>query len=133
MPNNSFKFNYSVPTESERREIESIRRQYAKADENTETNKLLRLRKLHKGIVNKADACSLAVGIIGTLIFGGGMALAMEFSEVALGIIVSAVGLIPTLLAYPVYKIVLKSGKKKYGEEILRLSDELLCGKEDEK
>ena len=133
MPNNSFKFNYSVPTESERREIESIRRQYAKTDENTEANKLLRLRKLHKGIVNKADACSLAVGIIGTLIFGGGMALAMEFSEVALGIIVSAVGLIPTLFAYPVYKIVLKSGKKKYGEEILRLSDELLCGKENEK
>lgn len=133
MQNNSFEFKYSVPTESERREIESIRRQYAKIDDNEEANKLLRLRRLHKSIVNTATACSLMVGIIGTLIFGGGMALAMEFSEVALGIIVSAVGLIPTLLAYPVYKIVLKSGKRKYGEEILRLSDELLCGKEDEK
>lgn len=131
MHNNRFEYKYSVPTERERREIESIKRQYIRQDDITEANKLMRLRRLHKSIVNTATAVSLVLGIVGTLIFGGGMALIMEFSQLAVGIVVAAIGIIPMALAYPVYKLVFKSKKKKHGEEILRLSDELL-GNDDE-
>ncbi len=126
MQNNRFEYKYSAPTERERREIESIRRQYVKTGDNTEENKLMCLRNLHKSIVNTATAVSLSVGIVGTLVFGTGMALVMEFSQLVIGVIVSAVGLIPVSLAFPVYELVLESEKKKHGGEILRLSNELL-------
>ena len=133
MQNKDFEYKYSAPTERERREIESIRRQYVKADGDTEKNKLMRLRKLHKNITGTASAFSLTVGIIGILIFGTGMALVMEFSQLVVGIAVSVVGIIPMLLAYPVYRFVLNLKKKKYGDEIIRISDELLGSREEEK
>ncbi len=126
MQNNRFEYKYSAPTERERREIESIKRQYTRQDESTEANKLMRLRRLHKSIVNTARLVALILGIAGTLIFGGGMALIMEFSQLALGIAISVIGIIPMALAYPVYTLVFNLKKKKHGDEILRLSDELL-------
>ncbi|MBO5009124.1 MAG: hypothetical protein J6D20_00265 [Clostridia bacterium] len=126
MQNNRFEYKYSVPTERERREIESIKRQYTRQDDITEANKLMHLRRLHNSIANTARLVALIIGIAGTLIFGGGMALVMEFSQLGLGIAVSAIGIIPMALAYPVYKLVFNLKKKKHGDEILRLSDELL-------
>lgn len=126
MQNNRFEYKYSVPTERERREIESIKRQYTRQDDITEANKLMRLRRLHNSIVNTARLVALIIGIAGTLIFGGGMALIMEFSQLSLGIAISVIGIIPMALSYPVYKLVFNLKKKKHTEEILRLSDELL-------
>lgn len=122
--NQKFTYTYSAPTESERREIESIRRQY-KPTECTE-NKVDRLRSLHSKVVGAATAASLALGVMGILIFGTGMALALEFEMLAVGIAISAVGVIPMALAYPIYKKMIEKGRAKYGEEIVRLSDELL-------
>ena len=42
------------------------------------------------------------------------------------GIVLMAIGIVPMAIAYPVYKFSLNKGKAKYGEEILRLSEELL-------
>jgi hypothetical protein len=42
------------------------------------------------------------------------------------GIVLMVIGAVPVALAYPVYKGVLKKYKNRYGEEILRLSEELL-------
>ena len=50
--NNQFNFKYTAPTEEERKEIDSIRRQYA-PQEKTET-KLEKLRRLD-GLVKKGD------------------------------------------------------------------------------
>lgn len=122
--NEKFTYTYSAPTEAERREIESIRRQY-KAETPTE-NKVERLRALHSKVVGRATAVSLVFGVVGTLIFGGGMALALEFDMLLLGVILSVIGAIPMAVAYPVYKSEMAKGRAKYGEEILRLSDELL-------
>lgn len=133
MQNNKFEYKYSVPTERERREIESIKRQYIKLDDDSESNKLMHLRRLHNSIVNTARLVALILGIAGTLIFGGGMALVMEFSQLAFGIVVAVIGIIPMALAYPVYKLIFKSKKKKYGDEILRLSNELLGNDEEVK
>lgn len=122
--NEKFSFTYSAPTEAERREIESIRRQY-KSDV-TEESSIDRLRRVHSRVAGTATAASLAVGILGLLIFGGGMALALELEMLALGIAVSVVGIVPIVLAYPIYNRILARNKEKYGEEILRLSDEIL-------
>lgn len=119
-----FTYTYSAPTEAERREIESIRRQY-KPDEKV-PSKVERLRQLHSKVVGRANAWAIILGVIGTLIFGLGMSMTLEFGELAGGIIVAAIGIIPIAVAFPVYKAVMKAGQKKYGEEILKLSDELL-------
>ena len=122
--NNKFSFTYSAPTEAERREIESIRRQY-KPDENAE-NKVERLRELHSRVVGRATAASLAMGVVGLLIFGFGMSLVLEFNQLVIGIAVSVIGAAPMAVAFPLYNAVIKRGKKQYGDEIIRLSDELL-------
>ena len=123
-----FEFNYSAPSEQERKEIESIRRQYTNVTE-TKEDKLFRLRKLNSYVNNSATIIGLVFGVIGLLIFGLGMTMVLEWSLVLWGVIVGAVGVIPMAIAYPVYKAVYKKNKLKYGEEILALSNELL-GKE---
>ena len=52
--------------------------------------------------------------------------MVLEWNIVLWGVIVSIVGVIPMAIAYPVYKFVLNKYKKRYGDEILKLSDEIL-------
>ena len=91
------------------------------------------LRKLHGIPTQKAQAASLAVGIVGALILGTGMSLAMTDLGAALGslamllgIVVGIAGMVLVALAYPLYNRVLKQQREKIAPEILRLSDELL-------
>lgn len=123
--NTKFEYSYTAPTEEERREIASIRRQYEDRTNSTE-GKLERLRRLDALVNNTATALSLAVGVIGLLIFGLGMAMILEWSLSVWGVLVCAVSALPIAAAYPLYRRVLARGKKKYGEEILQLSEELL-------
>jgi len=124
MENNEFEYTYTAPSEEQKREIFSIRRQYEQASSVDE--KLDRLRKLNSFVHNFATAVSLIHGIVGTLIFGLGMSMILEWSIMFWGVLVSLIGLIPIALAYPMYNLILKRNKKKYGAEILRLSEELL-------
>ncbi len=124
MQGNSFNYKYSAPTEKERREIESIRRQYI-AD-GSEEGKLARLKKLHKGIKRDATLPSVLMGVLGTLLFGGGLSLVLEFNILPVGITLSAVGIVFMVLSYPLYNFIFNRKKKKHREEIIRLSNELL-------
>lgn len=117
-------YSYSAPTEDERREVESIRKMYL--DQERENDKLTRLRKLNARVKNTAMCVSLSVGIVGLLLFGGGMSLTLMQGNYVWGIILSLIGIVPIAIAHPVYNALLKRGKKKYGEEILRLSGENL-------
>ena len=121
-----FNFTYSA---QQQKEIEEIRKKYIPK----EMDKMEQLRTLHAVPTQKAQAASLAVGIIGALIMGAGMSLAMtdigamlgHFAMV-LGILVGVVGMVLVALAYPIYNRVLKTQREKIAPEILRLSDELL-------
>ena len=126
-PNDKFEYTYAAPTERERREIESIRKAY-RPDEAGE--KLRRLRKLNARVRNTAMCVSLTLGVAGVLLFGTGMSLALSFGRYAAGIALAALGIVPIALAYPVFNRLLRRGKKKYGAEILRLSEELLHGRQ---
>ena len=122
--NKQFNFRYTAPTEDERREINSIRRQYS-PQEKTES-KLEKLRRLDALVKNTATVVAFVMGIVGCLIFGLGMSMIVEWNIVLWGISVCIVGGVMMLIASPVYKAVLNKGKRKYGQQILSLSDELL-------
>ena len=121
-----FNFTYSA---AQQQEIESIRKKYLPREE----AKMEQLRKLHAIPTQKAQTAPLAVGIIGALIMGTGMSLAMTDIGSALGslamivgIVVGIAGMVLVALAYPLYNRVLKKQREKIAPEILRLSDELL-------
>ena len=121
-----FSFTYSA---QQQKEIEAIRKKYLPQ----EADKMDQLRKLHAIPTQKAQAASLAVGVIGALIMGTGMSLCMtELSgflggtAMFIGIPVGIVGMVLVALAYPLYNRVLKKQRAKIAPEILRLSDELL-------
>ena len=121
-----FNFTYSA---AQQQEVEDIRKKYLPKEE----DKMGQLRKLHGIPTQKAQAASLAVGIIGALIMGTGMSLAMTdigavlgSLAMVIGILVGIVGMVLVALAYPLYNRVLKKQRAKIAPEILRLSDELL-------
>ena len=121
-----FSLTYSA---QQQKEVEAIRKKYLPQ----ETDKMDQLRKLHAIPTKKARAASLTIGIIGALIMGTGMSLAMTEIGAALGslamilgIAVGLVGMVLVALAYPLYNRVLKKQREKIAPEILRLSDELL-------
>ena len=121
-----FNFTYSA---AQQQEVEDIRKKYLPKEE----DKMEQLRKLHTIPTQKAQAASLAVGVIGALIMGAGMSLAMTDIGAALGslamilgIAVGLAGMVLVAVAYPLYNRVLNKQRKKIAPEILRLSDELL-------
>lgn len=125
MEDKKFEFTYTAPTEQERREIERIRQQYTDSFDSTE-GKLARIKKLDTYVKNAATCWSLVLGFVGMLIFGLGLTMVLEWQLLILGCLVALVGLPLMICAYPLYTHVLKRMKKKYGDEILRLSEELL-------
>ena len=121
-----FSFTYSA---DQQKEVEAIRKKYLPQ----EADKMEQLRRLHAVPTQKAQVASLAVGIIGALIMGTGMSLAMTDIGAALGsfamvlgIVVGIVGMVLVALAYPIFNRVLKKEREKIAPEILRLSDELI-------
>jgi len=126
MENNSFEYTYSAERQQE---IEAIRKKYLPKEE----DKMEQLRRLHSIPTQKAQAASIAIGVLGTLILGTGMSLCMTELGAALGhlamvigILVGLFGLVMVALAYPVYNIVLRKERQRIAPEILRLSEELL-------
>lgn len=124
MSNNKFSYTYSAPTEEERDEINVIRRQYLPQDE--KNAKLCRLRLLDSRAHGIPQAIALCVGVLGTLLFGFGLSLILVWDLIALGIVVMLISLPIIGIAYPAYYLTLNIYKDKYGEEILKLSEELL-------
>ena len=126
MENHSFEYTYSAERQQE---IEAIRKKYLPPEE----DKMEQLRRLHSIPTQKAQAASIAIGVLGTLILGTGMSLCMTELGAALGhlamvigILVGLFGLVMVALAYPVYNIVLRKERQRIAPEILRLSEELL-------
>ena len=128
-----FEYTYSAPTEQERKEIESIRRQYQAQPVSDREEKLNRLRKLDSFVKNSATTVALILGVVGLLIFGLGMTMVLEWELYVWGVVVGAVGLTPIMIAYPVYNLILNKNKEKYGEQIIMLTEELLNDKNEKK
>lgn len=122
----SFNYTYSA---KQQEEIKKIRQRYLPQEE----DKMEQLRRLDRRASQKAQVWSIALGVIGTLILGTGMSLAMtELSgflggtAMFIGIPVGLVGIVILALAYPVYNRILKKERQRIAPEILRLSEELM-------
>ena len=126
MENQSFEYTYSAQRQQE---VEEIRKKYLPKEE----DKMEKLRKLHSIPTQKAQAASIAIGIIGALILGTGMSLCMSDLgdglgnlAMAVGIPVGIAGIVLVALAYPVFKRTLQRERERIAAEILQLADELL-------
>ena len=92
------------------------------------------LRELDSKVKRPANIFAYVFGSISAVIMGSGMSLVMTdigakvgiASSMIPGIVIGTIGLGMALLTYPMYKKILNSRKKKYGEEILTLSDKIM-------
>ena len=126
-----FHYHYSA---KEQDEIKAIRKKYAAPEECED--KMSQLRRLDGTVTQKATTVSLVFGIIGTLILGIGMSLAMtevgsilgasQEMAMLIGIIVGLAGIVLLSLAYPLYNRILKKERKKIAPQIIKLTDELM-------
>ncbi|MBQ9948248.1 MAG: hypothetical protein IJO91_07660 [Oscillospiraceae bacterium] len=126
-------FNYTYSAK-EQEEIRNIRKKY-EAPEKAE-NKMEHLRRLDAAVTKKATVVSLVFGVIGALILGTGMSLAMtEIGEMLglhgatamlVGILIGIIGIVLVCVAYPVYNRIIKKEREKIAPQIIRLTDELM-------
>ena len=92
------------------------------------------LRELDARVKRPANVFGYVFGSLSAVIMGAGMSLVMTdigatigiASALVPGIAIGIVGLGMALLTYPMYKGILNSRKKKYGDEILKLSEKIM-------
>ena len=126
-----FSYVYSA---KEQAELKRIREKYTPATD--AEDKMTRLRRLDASVTGAAQAVALAFGVIGTLVLGFGMSLAMTdlgeglgmsgIMPMTIGVSVGIVGAILVCLAYPVYNFVIRRERKRIAPEILRLTEDLM-------
>lgn len=121
MENNAtFNYTYSAP---QHQEVQAIRKKYLPREE----SKLEELKRLDHDVQCSGMIQSLSVGIIGCLVFGLGMCMAMKVigDSMVLGVIVGIIGAAIMLPAYSVYRSVSGKVKAKLTPRILELANEL--------
>jgi len=116
-------FNYTYSAKQQE-EIKQIRSKYMPKEE----DKMERLRKLDRSVTMKGTMYSIMVGVIGTLILGAGMSLALLWGDTlfVLGIIVGIIGLAVLAVAYPLFQKITKQEREKIAPEIIKLTEELM-------
>ena len=117
----TFEYTYSAERQ---KEIEAIRRKYEPKTE----DKMEQLRKLDKDAEKPGTIVAILIGVAGMLLFGGGLSLAMVWTDtmLAAGGVMGFVGMVLIALGLPVYKIITKKQREKIAPQILALSEELM-------
>lgn len=116
-------YSYSA---QENEKIKRIRDKYTEPDK--KETKYEQLRRLDASVTKSAMAVSLTVGILGALILGFGMSCIMVWTDKMFvpGIIFGIIGIVISVLAYPIYKIKTEKKRKEIAPLILKLTDELI-------
>lgn len=110
--------------------VQKIRTQYTEK----EHTQLDALRELDAKVKRPANVFAYVFGGIGAIIMGCGMSLVMTDIGAALGmsntmapgIIIGLAGLLMAVVNYPIFKGILNGRKKKYADEIIKLSDKII-------
>lgn len=110
--------------------VQKIRTQYTER-EHTELDAL---KELDRKVKKPAIVFSYIFGSVSALIMGSGMSLVMTDIGEKLGIsqpmmpgvIIGVIGLLMAILNYPIFKRLLNQRRKKYGEQIISLSNKIL-------
>lgn len=106
----------------EQKELNAIRAKYVPKGRKPLTN-LDKAKAIDARVESKGTIAGLAVGIIGALIMGLGMACVLVWDKMALGILIGLLGLAGAFFAWPLYQKVLAKQREKAAPEILRLSE----------
>lgn len=116
----TFEYTYSAKQQAE---IAQIRKKYLPKEE----DKMELLRKLDRDATKPGTICSIAVGVVGCLVFGFGMSCVMVWSDslMILGIVAGLIGMVLVGLAYPLYVKITKKQREKLAPQILALTEEL--------
>ena len=111
--------------ENQNKTVKKIMEQY----QEKEVTKLDELKALDKKAKKGANIFAYVFGVIGSLVLGTGMCIAMEVileGYMLIGILVGLVGIAMVSLNYFIYKNKLQKSKNKYAQEIITKSKELL-------
>ena len=110
---------------------QKIRTQYMEK----QPSELDALRELDAKVKRPANVFAYLFGSISAIIMGAGMSLVMtdiastigmSGDPMVLGTVIGIVGMMMALINYPIYKGILGSRKKKYGAQILSLSEKIM-------
>lgn len=112
-------------------EREKIVKEIKEGYEPKEKTKYDELIALNRKVELPAYIFAYAFGVVGALILGVGMCLAMQVIGtgvplMVLGIVVGIIGIALVSVNYPIFLAIMKSRKKKYAEKVIALSEELL-------
>ena len=120
MNEKAFSYTYSATCNQE---VLNIRKKYLPREE----TKLEELKRLDSLVQNSGVTESLCAGMVGCLIFGLGLCLAMEVigQMIWLGVILGFVGAVGMLVAFPVYRRFFNKAKAQSTPRILALAAEL--------
>ena len=110
--------------------VQKIRTQYT---EKEHTN-LDALRELDAKVKRPANVFAYIFGTISAIIMGCGMSLVMTdigstigmTDTMVPGIIIGILGMLMAIINYPIYKGILGSRRKKYADQIMKLSDKIM-------
>lgn len=127
----TFVYTYSA---KQNKELQEIRSRYLPPKESS----LDALKALDRKVARPANVFAYAFGTVSAIIMGSGMSLVMtDISQIIglnnpmlYGIAIGVVGMAMALLNYPIFRRILSSRRKKYGEKILTLSDKIMKGEE---
>ena len=109
---------------------QKIRTQYTEKP----STELDALRALDAKVKRPANVFAYVFGSVSAVVMGAGMSLVMTEIGAILGIanalipgiVIGIAGMGMALINYPMYKSILASRKKKYGAEILALSEKIM-------
>lgn len=110
--------------------VQKIRTQYTEK----QSTELDALRELDGKVKRPANVFAYTFGTISAIITGAGMSMVMTDIGAAVGVaypmipgvVIGVVGMVMALINYPIYKGILGSRRKKYTEQIMKLSDKIM-------
>lgn len=99
-----------------------------------QTTDLDMLRAMDAEVKRPANVFSYVFGSISAIVMGAGMSLVMTDvgsilgmeSAMIPGIFIGVIGMLMSFANYPIYKKILEGRKKKYGPQILALSEKIM-------
>ncbi len=116
----------------EQKVAEKIKKEYEGKTE--QESKLDEIRALDSKVKKPAFIFAITLGIIGSLVLGVGMCLAMQIigkttTCMVFGIIIGLIGIAIVAINYPLYQKILNTRKSKYKDAILAKTNEILNNK----
>ncbi len=123
---NEEKFDYTYSATNDK-ELQKIKDKYR--SKTTTESKMQQLEALDKSVSKNATIVALAIGIMGTLIFGVGITCVTALPQYFIvGVVVGIIGMIIIGVTYPIYSKMVKTKGEALSPQILKLIEEIEKG-----